>query len=903
MTEWMHSVLLRLRALLRYRRLDDDLRDEMTFHLAMREAQLGRAGTAHADAEARRRFGNRTRIAEELREGWTLAPRLGTLGADFRHALRGLRRQPAFAIVVILTLSLGIGINTATFSIVNAALLKPLGFAEPDRLVAIEEHLAGFNLGSAPFSPPDFVDLQREQQSFTAVAAYQNTSLELSAAGEPVVLDVARVSVSTFPLLGVPVHLGRTFTAEEERPGVAVAILSWELWHARFAGDSSIVGRSIMLDRRPYAVVGVMPGGFEFPRRGPQINNRPADLWVPLAFTAGQLQGRGNQYNHSVVARLKPGVALEQAQAELALLGRRINERYPPVLKQAGFAIALSAAPLRDAIAGRLQRPLLLLLMAVGLVLLVACANIANLVLSRAASRSREVALRTALGSSRARLLQLLLAEAMVLSIAGAAAGVAIAAILVAVLPATVADSVPAAGEIGLDMRVLLFSAGLAVVTSLIFALIPLVTLEGGAPGRALQEEAVRTTPGIRRHRIQAALVVSTVALACVLLAGAGLFIRSFGALMASDAGFSPDNVLTAAVALPRAGYERAASVRAFHDSLLRRTASLPGVRSTALTTDLPLERYERRTLSAEGVRLDSAAARNTNLSWIRGPYFATLGIRFESGRPFTDIEDAERRNVVIVNQRLASVFWPGQNAIGKRLRWGLDLPENPNPWLTVVGVVDNVVDGPLGSEPYLHAWEPFIQFPDGILDNSPGAFGRHAKVALKTNGDPRSLASALRTTIGDLDSHLAVQSISTMTERLAEVVAPRRFSMATVGAFAAGALLLAGIGLYGLLAFSVSERRREIAVRLALGAEPPAIVRMVVTQGLTLVSIGLVLGVAIAFAGAGVVDSFLYRTESRDVVAFGAVPVLLSAIALVACALPAYRASRVQSLTALRAD
>jgi predicted permease len=905
MHEWLHSLRLRLRAVWRRRQLDEDFRDEMAFHVAMRQAQLGGSGAANASAEARRRFGNTTRIAEELRDGWALAPRLASVASDLRYAVRALRRHRGFAIVVILTLGVGIGINTATFSIVNAVLIRPLGFSEPERLVALEEHLAGFAFGGSPLSPPDLLDVQREQQSFERVAAYRTIALELSGGDEPALLAAARVSADFFSTLGVAPHVGRGFTADEERPGIDVAVLSWQLWQTRFAGDAAIVGRAVMLDRRPYTVVGVMPAAFEFPRRGPQINNTPADVWVPLQFTDAQRQARGNEFTYSAVARLRDGVSLEQARAELVVLTRRINERYPPGLKAAGFASTLAAAPLRDTIAGRMERPLLLLLAAVGLVLLVTCANIANLVLSRAASRTREVALRTALGSSRGRLLQLLLAEAAVLSIAGGFSGVAIAAGVVAALPVAVADTLPAAGDVSIDLRVLAFSAGLAIATSVLFALIPLVTVDRGMAGRALQDETSRTTPGIRRHRVQSALVVSTVVLACVLLAGAGLFIRSFTALMATDAGFTADRVLTAAVALPRAGYESASSVRAFHESLFRQVSGLPGVRSAALTTDLPLESYERRTLAPEGASLDAQTPRNTNLSWIRGPYFSTLGIRLQQGRFFTDIEQTQRRNVVVVNERLATTFWPGENAIGKRLRWGLDVPQNPNPWLTIIGVVADVADGPLGVEPYLHAYEPFLQFPDIVLEKFPGlgAFGRHVKVALRTDGDPRALAAAVRAEIATIDSNLAIQSVSTMSDRLADVVAPRRFSAVTLGSFAAGSLLLAGIGLYGLLAFTVAERRREIAVRLALGAEPMEIVRLVVSQGLKLVCIGVVLGVAAAYGAAGTVDAFLYRTGSRDIVAFGAVPVLLLAIALVACALPAYRASRVQSLTALRAD
>ena len=465
------------------------------------------------------------------------------------------------------------------------------------------------------------------------------------------------------------------------------------------------------------------------------------------------------------------------------------------------------------------------------------------------------------------------------------------------------AETLPAAARVAIDGRVLAFTTGLVMTTALVFALIPLLTVQSGAPGQALQEEAARTTPGVRRHRVQSTLVVSTVALACVLLAGAGLFIRSFAALMATDTGFSADRVLTAALALPRAGYATASSVRRFHEAIHRQASTLPGVRSAALTTDLPLEIYERRAVSVEGVPAAASAPRNTNLSWIRGPFFATLGIRLRSGRLFTEVEDIERRNAVIVNERLAAAFWPGQNAIGKRLRWGLNVPQNPSPWLTVVGVVDDVTDGPLGVDPYLHAYEPFIQFPDFILENFPGSFGRHVTLALRTDGDPRALASALRAGIARIDPQLAVRSISTMEDRVADVVAPRRFSALTLGAFAAGSLLLAGIGLYGLLAFGVAERRREIAVRLALGAAPPQIVRLVVGQGLKLVSIGLVLGVAAAYAMARTVESFLYRTETHDVVAFGAVPAVLGVIALLACFLPAYRASRIQPITALRAE
>jgi predicted permease len=878
--------------------LDNDIRDHIE-----RETQSN-IEKGMAPEEARRQamlaFGNVALITEDTRAVW-IRPSLEAIRQDVRYALRTLRRNPAFAIVVILTLGFGIGINTATFSIVNAALIRPLGFAEPERLVALHEHLASGGVENVPFSPPDFLDVERDQQSFVGVAAFVNLPFELSSRGEPIRIDGAKVSANLFSLLGVRPLLGRDFTPEEDRPGIDVAVLSWGLWQTRFGGDRSIVGQTVTLDRRPYTVIGVMPASFEFPRRGPQSNNKPAGIWVPIAFTDGQRQGRGNQFNHSVIGRLKENVSIDEARAELDVLARRINANYPPILRRAGFSIGLSAASLRDEIAGRMERPLLLLLAAVGLVLLVTCANVATLVLSRAASRTREIAVRTALGSSRARLLQLLLAEAAILSTVGGLLGLLCSRFIVGSMPASVAETLPAAQEVAIDLRVLAFTGGIAIATSILFALIPLVTIDRGRPGLALQEEPARSTPGLRRQRLQASLVVCTVMLACILLVGAGLFIRSFSALMATDAGFNPDRVLTASLTLPRAGYSTAASVRSFHDALFTGASSLPGVRSAALVTDLPLERYERRVLSPEGVDTAGGAPRSTNLSWVYGPYFHTLGIRLKSGRVFSDIESVEPRGVVIVNERLARTLWPGQDAVGKRLRWGLNVPQNPNPWLTIVGVIADVADGPLGIEPFIHAYEPFSQFPDFMLNNVPSTFGRQVKLAIRTEADPRALASAVRAEIGKIDRQLAIESIATMVDRVRDVVAPRRFSAMTLGAFATGSLLLAAIGLYGLLAFNVSERVREIAVRLALGAEPAAILRMVIGQGLKLVSVGLAAGVVASYGVARALASFLYQTESHDLVTFGVVPLVLVLIALMACALPAYRASRVDPAPALR--
>lgn len=817
---------------------------------------------------------------------------------DLRHAVRTLRRYPGFCAVVVLTLGLGIGINTATFSVVNAVLFRPLGFPEPDRLVALHEIFPGRE--GVPFSPPDFLDLGRDQQSFTGVAAYQNTLFELSGGSAPARIDVAKVSANLFSVLGVTPALGRTFTPDEDRPGIDVAVLSWGLWQGQYQGDPSIVGKTVTFDRRPFTVIGIMPATFAFPRRGPEANSKPASAWVPMGFRPAQLQVRGNELNHSVVARLKEGKTIDNARADVNVVAGRIAELYSPPRRNGRPAVAMTITPLQEEISGRMERPLLLLFAAVGLVLVVMCANVANLVLNRSAARSREIAIRTALGSSRTRLLQLLLAEAAILSAAGALLGVVLARLVVSTVPAVVVERLPIARQVSLDARVLVFTAGVAIATSILFAIIPLLTLERRTPGSALQEEAASTTPGTRRHRLQAGLVVSTVVLSFVLLVGAGLFIRSFSALVAQDAGFNGDSVLTASVVLPRAGYADAASIRNFHKTLLERAAALTGVRSAALMTDLPLERYERRGVSGEGVDNPTAT---TNLSWVYGPYFNTLGIRVTSGRAFTDIESAERRNVVIINERLARLFWPGQDAVGKRLGWGHGPRNEEEPWLTVVGVIADVADGPLDGEQFFHAYEPFSQFPDVVWNDVPTTFGRTVKLAVRTNGDPLTLASSVRTAINGLDSQLAIGSIATMAERMSDLVAPRRFTAMTLGAFASGSLLLAATGLYGLLAFMVRERRREIAVRLALGAEPRRILHMVVGRGLKLVAIGLLAGAVASYFMARAVQSFLFQTESHDLMTFATVPLVLATIAIIACALPAYRASRVAPLGALRSD
>jgi predicted permease len=901
MAEWLSSLRHRMRALLQRRQLEQDLQEELAFHLAMREDQLRASGAADARTGARRRFGSVTRVREELHDAWALAPSASSLRRDLWYAVRTLRRSPGFAGIVVLTLGLGIGANTALFTVVNAVLIRPLGYRDADGLVSVHEGFPQARIDRLPFSALDFDDFRGYQRSFEATAAYRNVPFEISGVGFPERITGAKVSADLFRTVGVAPAAGRTFITAEDRPGVDVAILSWGLWQRRYAADPSIVGGTIQLDRQPYTVVGIMPARFVFPHRGPQFNGEPADVFVPIAFTGRERLERGSMHTNSVIARLRTGVSFQAAQAELDLLTQQIGANYPPAVRNAGFSPRLFAQPLREDISGRFEAPLLMLLAAVGLVLLVACANVANLVLTRVAGRMREFAVRTALGARRSQLVQLLVCEALLLSVAGGVVGVSIAFGTLRAAPAILTRTIPGLHDLAIDVRVLAFTAVMCLATTVIFALVPLPGLGRRNPGDSLREDALRATSGRSKLHAQRGFVVLTVSLACVLLVGAGLFIRSFLAVMATDHGFRPARVLTASTTLPRTHYATAASVRTFHEALSRNLSALPGVRSVALATDLPLTIYERRAFTAEGSTITNGALPATNLTWVHGPYFETLGMTLEGGRFFSADEYAQNRRAVIINERLAAFAWPGQDPIGKRLKWGG--PTTVNPWLTVVGVVGNVADGPIGAKPGVHGYEPFRQLPDFFLDSAPNQFGRDLNAALLAEGDPLALVALVRQEISKLDRDLAIESIQTMAERVSEVVAPRRFSTLLAGAFAALALLLASVGVYGLLAFTTAQRRREIAVRVAMGAERGTVIRMVVGEGARLVAIGLIGGLIASLALTRLIASLLYQTNQYDLITFAVVPAVLATTALVACALPAWRASRVDPITALRAE
>ena len=825
---------------------------------------------------------------------------MGSLLFDLRHSVRALISSPIFTAVTVITLALGIGANSAIFSLVNAVLLRPLGYQDPERLMMIHEIIPESRVPRFGVSPADYADLDQYQGSFTDIGAYRTRAMELSGSGTPESISVAQTTAAVFPLLGAAAADGRTFLPAEDQSEQSVAVITESLRRRRFAA-SSPVGERIILDRRPYTIVGVMPAGFEFPKRGPQFNGSPAEVFLPLVFNPFERQARGMFYNHSVIGRLKDGVTMEQATRDTAALAARIMENYPAQLRNAGWNLQVAATPMLEEIAGQVRRPLLILLGAVGLVLVVACANVANLFLSRAVARQREMGVRVALGASRHRLFQMLLVESLLLALASGAVGLLIAHWVLRAVPAVLTASLPGLSDVSLDIRVVSFTMGLSMVTALFFGLVPMVAGMKRELTDALREGA-RSAGGRRQHRLQGGLVVASVALAFVLLVASGLLIRSFNNLMNAESGINALNVLSVEVSLPHAGYNQAPRVRSFYQTVQERITAIPGVKAGVVTTDLPLRADgERRAFSPEGADQSGGIPPSIALTWSHGNYFTTFGIPLIRGRNFTTEEQMENRLVVIVSKNLADRYWPGEDPIGKRLKWGL--ASSPAPWQTVVGVAGDVVDGPLGSDPVIHVYSPYSETNDQGLASPLGGLWRNMKVAVNGDVDAASLTTSVRAAIAAVDPALAIANVTTMREVVRDLSAPQRFSATVLTAFAAGALLLAGIGLFGVLAFGVAQRTREIGVRVALGAARSEVVGLIVKQGMLLVAIGLVIGLFGSLAATRVMQSLLYETDVYDPLTFAIVPALLALVSLAACYVPARRAAVVDPMVTLRSE
>ncbi|HLM55649.1 MAG TPA: ABC transporter permease [Pyrinomonadaceae bacterium] len=807
---------------------------------------------------------------------------LGDLGQDLRYGLRGLLKNPGFTAVAVIALALGIGANSAIFSVVNTILLRPLPYKDPERLVTVWEEAAKSGYPRDTPAAGNYVDWRDQNQVFEGMAALADESFNLTGSGEPERIDGRRVSASFFPLMGVEPRVGRAFLPEEDQPGATrVVVLSHGLWQRRFGGDVRITGQPVTLNGETYTVVGVMPQGFQFP-------DREAQLWVPIAFTPQQAANRNRHYLR-VVARTKPGVSVEQAQAEMSNIATRLQQQYP----QSNAGLGAVVVPLHEYLVGDIRPALLVLLGAVGFVLLVACANVANLLLARAAARQKEIALRVALGASRLRLIRQFLTESLLLSAVGGVVGLLLSVWGVNVLKAFIPATISQAGDISIDGRVLGFTLLVSLLTGLVFGLAPAAQASKFNLNETLKEGGRDTASGARGNRIRGLLVVAEVAVSLVLLIGAGLLINSFLRLRSVNPGFSTENLLTMGVVLPQQKYTDAARRAAFYAEMLRRVEALPGVKSAAVTNWIPLiKQGDSITVGIDGRPDPGPGKRPSVVTRVVSPrYPDTMGIRLLSGRHFNEQDRADSLNVALISETMARKFWPGEDALGKRFTPGSPTSTNPDDWITVIGVVNDVKQMELTAEPK----------PQMYLSYNQAGFFAPRHLVVKTEVEPRSLASSVRSVVWEIDRDQPVSNISTMEEVLSESIARQRFSMLLLGVFAGLALLLAAVGIYGVMSYSIAQRTREIGIRMALGAQKRDVLRLAVGQGLKLVLVGVAVGLVASLVLTRVMTSLLFGVGANDPATLAVISVFLIGVALFASYLPARRATKVDPLVALR--
>ncbi len=808
------------------------------------------------------------------------------LGHDLRYAVRSFAKRPGFTAVAVLTLALGIGANSAIFSVVNGMLLLPLPYADPDRLVWLQARAqSGFNIS---ISIPNYHSWEEQARAFDNIGAARIADLTMTGAEAPERVRGLQVIGDYFGVLGRTPVLGRTLTADETRRGAdRLAVLSYELWQRRFAGAEDILGRSLILDGQPFTVIGVMPPNLGFSR--PLTN-----IWVPMGAYADTLpwDNRGRSPGIIGLARMREDVTIAMARDDMARVGREVTAA-------TGWDGEPTVTPLRDIAVGDIEPALLLLFGAVGFVLLIACANIANLLLARADERQREIAVRTALGASRSRLIRQLLIESVVLALIGGSVGALFAYWGIGALSTTLPATTPFVDRIALDTRVLLFTLGVSVVTGLLFGLIPAIQVSNVDPHATLKEGG-RTggTGGRSGSQFKAVLVVAEIALALVLLIGAGLMIRSFARVGAIDPGFRTERVISTRVALPPDEYTDFQQWYGFYDRLIERVQALPGVIAASVNSAVPLASGSSESGAIPDSRpMERDAFASALFQAASGAYFETLGIPLLRGRVFDDQDIEGRTQVAIIDETMADEFWPGEDPIGRRVAFEfLGDQDSPDPiWREVVGVVGHVRHYELKSQSRVQLYVPFTQ--------PPIWFDRRPPLALfvRTQQPPTTIVSAVRAELAQLDPNLPLYETQTMDEVMSREMATDRMFSGLLVIFSAVALILAAVGLYGIIAYTVARRTHEIGIRMALGAGRSDVLQLVMRRAVALTAIGIAVGLAAAFAVTRMLGSLLFEVDPHDPLTFGGIATLLALIALVASYVPAFRATRVDPVVALR--
>ena len=809
------------------------------------------------------------------------------LGQHLRFAVRMLSKNPAFTTIAVLTIALGIGATTAMFSVVNGVLLSPFPFSDPDRLVTIKNQIP--KLGPTPFSvpAPDVLTYGRETKSFTGVAGYQESTYDLTGEGEPRKVQGARLTSNVLSVLGAAPMLGRNFTLDEDRTGnERVVILSYRMWRSLFASNPNVLDKTITLDRKPYTVVGVMGKDFVFPMKT-QLD--ASELWVPMAFTEEERKSVGDNFGYNIVARLKPEISLAQARADVERVAQIIREGYPAAVKSQ-FEVHGVVMGLREDALGDYRRPIFIMLLSVVFVLLIAITNVANLLLTKGTSRQRELSIRIALGATGRSIITQLITESILLGLLGGALGLVLASLGTEALIATVPANIPRLHSVEVDWRVFLFAFAISVVSGAVFGAAPAMLALRVNVNDALKEGGRSMMSGPLHRYVRTAFVVAQFSLALMLLFGAGLLIRSFERVLQVDPGFLTTNIVSGAISLPDTGYKEDSQKRAFDLELMRLLEGAPGVESAGAGTDLPLESGWSKIFSVEGQVPPPGAGLNVDShTVILGNYFQTLGIPLIRGRFFNDSDTQKSRRVVIVNKTLADRYFHGQDPIGHRLKWGP--PESDSYWMTIIGVVGDVKQFDLEKDVRPQTYESYLQY---------GSFSE-LRIVLRGKSSAQNLITALQTTVHALDSQLPITRLRTMEQVMSQSIAPRRFYLILVIVFAACAIVLAAVGLYGVVAYAVEQRTREIGIRMSLGAARYDVLKLLLRWALSMVTLGVITGIVGSVATTRVLSGFLFGIKPTDPITFLAVPLLLVTIALLASYIPARRATKIDPLIALR--
>lgn len=799
---------------------------------------------------------------------------LSTFWQDVRFAFRTFIKRPGFALVAIVTLALGIGANSAIFSVINGVLLKPLPFHEPENVIKLWESMAGGFQGTV--SPPNLKDWREQNTVFTKIAAFQYQNFGLQSQDAPERVRAATVSPEFFDVLGVQPQLGRVISDGEDQQGKhRVAVLSHQLWQDKFASDPAIAGKTISLGGENYTVVGVMPASFRYP-------SRTTELWVPLVITPQQSAERGSHWLMTV-ARLKPGVSLEQANEQMNLIAKRIEQQYPGQLGRGVLLIRAQEEMVRN-----IRPALLMLLVAVGFVLLISCTNVANLLLARATTRRREIAIRLAMGAGRGRLIRQLLTESALLSLLGGAVGLMIAYWGITGLVKLATGILPRANEVSLDGRVVGFTIALSLLTGIVFGLAPALQTSRADLQHDLKEGSAAA--GNQRTWLRSLLVIGEIAAALILLVGASLLIKSFARLQQTESGVKTENVLTAGITLPDAKYDTVKSIAQFHKQMLERVSALPGVQSAGIISKLPMQEWGfNGSIQIEGQAPTRPGTRDSFVEFraVSPGYFATLGIPLVAGRMLDDRDQETTSPSIVVNQTLVRQYLPGQDAIGKPVV--ID-----NAKYQIVGVVGDVRQSGLAQNARAEIYWPYTQSPDASLTQT-------VSLAVRAAGNPTALTSSVRDAVLSVDPGQPIHNVKTMEEVISDSVSDSRLNVLLLSLFAAVALTLALIGVYSVMSYLVAQSTREIGIRIALGAQMRDVLRLVVSQGMLLIAIGVAIGIVLAFALTRLMESLLYGVTATDPLTFVVSPLIIAAVALIACLIPALRATKVDPMIALR--